>query len=141
MENNLDGCQLVAFLRTLLGSLLGLDITSSSTRLLDAATAATLLGMSKRWLYEHADRLPFTRRIGRTLRFDETGLRDWAHAHQGNRTRLPPHLPDQGWRDEGRRRLLVEARHPSLLDGPPDGGRRPALGCRTAPRDAVRPPR
>jgi len=74
MENNLDGCPLVASLRTFIGSLLGLDITSSSTRLLTTAQASVLLGMSQRWLYQYADRLPFTRRLGRTLRFDEAGL-------------------------------------------------------------------
>ena len=38
--------------------------------LVDAESAAKLLGMSKEWVYDHADRLPFTRRVGRrTLRF------------------------------------------------------------------------
>ena len=52
------------------------------SRLLTTAQASELLGMSQRWLYQHADRLPFTRRLGRTLRFDEAGLQEWAEAHQ-----------------------------------------------------------
>jgi predicted DNA-binding transcriptional regulator AlpA len=46
--------------------------------LIDAAAAAKLLGTKIRWLYDRADDLPFTRRIGpRTLRFDEAGIRRW----------------------------------------------------------------
>jgi predicted DNA-binding transcriptional regulator AlpA len=46
--------------------------------LIDAAAAAKLLGTKIRWLYDRADDLPFTRRIGpRTLRFDEAALRRW----------------------------------------------------------------
>lgn len=47
-------------------------------RLLDAEEAAALLGMAPRWLYRHADSLPFTRRLGRkALRFSEQGLHRW----------------------------------------------------------------
>ena len=45
-------------------------------RLLKAKEAAPLLGVAERWLYDHADELPFTKRIGpRTVRFSEIGLR------------------------------------------------------------------
>ena len=47
-------------------------------QLIDTAAAAKLLGVKLRWLYDRADGLPFTRRIGpRTLRFDEAGLHRW----------------------------------------------------------------
>jgi excisionase family DNA binding protein len=47
-------------------------------RLLTAVQAAAVLGVSKRWLYEHAGRLPFARRLSRrALRFSEAGLRRW----------------------------------------------------------------
>jgi excisionase family DNA binding protein len=53
--------------------------------LIDADEAATRLGMSKDWLYRHARRLPFTRRMGsRSVRFSETGLERWL-AHQRHR--------------------------------------------------------
>ena len=46
--------------------------------LIDANAAAKILGTNIRWLYDRADDLPFTRRIGpRTLRFDEAGIRRW----------------------------------------------------------------
>ncbi len=47
-------------------------------KLIDANAAAKLLGTKVRWLYDRADELPFTRRLGpRTLRFDEAGIRRW----------------------------------------------------------------
>ncbi len=46
--------------------------------LIDANAAAKILGTHVRWLYDRADELPFTRRLGpRTLRFDEAALRRW----------------------------------------------------------------
>jgi len=51
-------------------------------RLLDVKEAAALLGMSIDWVYRRARRLPFTVRMGRTLRFSETGIQRWlAHRH------------------------------------------------------------
>ncbi len=47
-------------------------------KLIDANAAAKLLGTKVQWLYDRADELPFTRRLGpRTLRFDEAGIRRW----------------------------------------------------------------
>jgi predicted DNA-binding transcriptional regulator AlpA len=47
-------------------------------RLLTPKEAAEILGQDARWLYRHANELPFTRRINRkTLRFQESGLRRW----------------------------------------------------------------
>ena len=47
-------------------------------RLLTPAEAAAQLAVSRRWLYAHAARLPFTKRLSRkVLRFSEAGLRRW----------------------------------------------------------------
>lgn len=44
-------------------------------RLLSVEDAAIRLGVTKRWLYRNAKRLPFTRKLTRrTLRFHEAGL-------------------------------------------------------------------
>ena len=51
--------------------------TASSTGLLGADGAADRLGMSKVWLYRNAPRLPFTRKFGRSLRFDAAGIDRW----------------------------------------------------------------
>src|SRR6266542_4052549 len=49
--------------------------------LLTADEAAALMGVNRRWLYRHAAKLPFTRRISRkNLRFLEAGLRRWLAA-------------------------------------------------------------
>lgn len=50
-------------------------------RLLTAEEAATLLGMSKDWLFRHHAKLPFTRRIGRrAVRFSSAGIQKWLGA-------------------------------------------------------------
>jgi len=46
-------------------------------RLLEAEEAARVMGVKKRWLYEHADELPFTVRVGRLVRFSEQRLYKW----------------------------------------------------------------
>ncbi len=44
-------------------------------KLLTAQQVAETLKMTPRWVYDHADRLPFTRRVGsRSLRFSSRGL-------------------------------------------------------------------
>jgi len=49
--------------------------TAKDGRLLTPVQAAERLGVTVRWLYRHADQLPFTRRLGRkTVRFLESGL-------------------------------------------------------------------
>src|SRR5437879_10181756 len=49
-----------------------------SDRLLTVREAAKRLGVSKRYVYGHADEYPFTRRLGpKTLRFSERGLERW----------------------------------------------------------------
>jgi predicted DNA-binding transcriptional regulator AlpA len=54
---------------------------SELDRLLTAEEAAAMLGVTVRWLYRHAAKLPFTRRISRkNLRFSERGLRNWIAA-------------------------------------------------------------
>jgi predicted DNA-binding transcriptional regulator AlpA len=47
-------------------------------RLLDAVEAAKMLSMSEDWLYRHAKKLPFTRKLGpKTLRFSYQGIVKW----------------------------------------------------------------
>ena len=46
-------------------------------RMLSIGEAATRTGMSRDWLYRHAKQLPFTKRIGRKVLFDEVGLSRW----------------------------------------------------------------
>lgn len=51
---------------------------SVSDRLLTPEQAVGILGVTVRWLYRHADQLPFTRRLSRkTLRFSEVGIRKY----------------------------------------------------------------
>jgi len=52
------------------------DPPGEADRLLAPAEAAERLGVTTRWLYRHANQLPFTRRLSRkVLRFSEVGLR------------------------------------------------------------------
>jgi predicted DNA-binding transcriptional regulator AlpA len=52
--------------------------SAAPDRLLKANDAAALLGVDRRWMYRHADSLPFTRRLtGGTLRFSLRGLERW----------------------------------------------------------------
>jgi predicted DNA-binding transcriptional regulator AlpA len=54
-----------------------------SNQLLTAEDAAKILRVTPRWLYRHANRLPFTRRLSRKcLRFSEAGLRRWAETRR-----------------------------------------------------------
>jgi excisionase family DNA binding protein len=46
-------------------------------QLLTAKEVAERLGMKKRWVYRNADRFPFTRHLGRSVRFSEAGLSQW----------------------------------------------------------------
>ena len=56
---------------------------SEPDQLLTPEEAGQLLGVTPRWLYRHAKRLPFTRRLSRkTLRFSEAGLRRWQAAQK-----------------------------------------------------------
>lgn len=53
-------------------------------RLLNPAQAAERLGVTLRWLYRNAKRLPFTRKLtGRTLRFHEQGLAKYIRDRKG----------------------------------------------------------
>jgi predicted DNA-binding transcriptional regulator AlpA len=47
-------------------------------RLLDAAEAAKMLSVSEDWIYRHAKKLPFTRKVGhKMLRFSYQGIVKW----------------------------------------------------------------
>ena len=61
---------------------------NEADRLLTPQEAAVILGKDVRWLYRHAKKLPFTRRLNRkTLRFSEPGLRRWIDAKKPPLTR------------------------------------------------------
>jgi len=67
----------VAAQTILLGALTAADPDKSNSKpdsLLDVATAAGRLGVSRDWLYHHARLLPFTVRQGRLLRFSSHGI-------------------------------------------------------------------
>lgn len=50
--------------------------SQTQDRLLSVEEAATLLGVTVRWLYRHAGEFTFTRKLSRkVLRFHEAGLR------------------------------------------------------------------
>jgi predicted DNA-binding transcriptional regulator AlpA len=51
--------------------------TSEPDRLLTAENVHAQTQLSIRWLYRHADALPFTRRIGRKVLFSSVGLAKW----------------------------------------------------------------
>ena len=47
-------------------------------RLLEAAEAAACLSVSEDWVYRHAKKLPFTRKLGpKMLRFSSLGIRKY----------------------------------------------------------------
>jgi excisionase family DNA binding protein len=49
-------------------------------RWLTVEELAHKLGQSKDWIYRHAHQLPFTTRMGRSLRFSERGAEGWMAA-------------------------------------------------------------
>lgn len=54
------------------------ELNGHEDRLLDAEEAARLLGMSRHWLYRHAHKLPFTRKLGpKNLRFSFLGIQKY----------------------------------------------------------------
>jgi predicted DNA-binding transcriptional regulator AlpA len=53
-------------------------MAAKGDRLLDPEEAAKLLSVSEDWLYHHAKKLPFTRKLGpRLLRFSYHGMIKW----------------------------------------------------------------
>ncbi len=78
-------CQLSAIQSALAAKLMAPARTNSSERsesdrLLTADEAASILGVTPRWLYRH-QRLPFVRKLSRkALRVSEVGLRHWLAA-------------------------------------------------------------
>lgn len=54
------------------------DASPTDDQLLDVETVAERLDVSERYVYDHADDWPFTRRLSsRKLRFSERGLYSW----------------------------------------------------------------
>ena len=68
----------VAELRPLLKKGDGPPKTAKCDRLLTAAEVAERLNVGRRFVYDHADKWPFTKRLHEgTLRFSERGLNRW----------------------------------------------------------------
>ncbi|MGA2076708.1 MAG: helix-turn-helix domain-containing protein [Terriglobia bacterium] len=61
----------------------GLSSGPHPDRRLSVAEAAEKLGVSKDYLYRHANRLPFTVRIGRSLGFSERGVETYLRQRPG----------------------------------------------------------
>jgi excisionase family DNA binding protein len=61
----------------------GLPPRPPTDRRLNVEEAAEKLGVSKDYLYRHADRLPFTVRIGRGLGFSEAGIDRYLRQRSG----------------------------------------------------------
>lgn len=56
----------------------GAEASDSGDQLLDVEAVAEVLNVDERYVYDHADDWPFTRRISpRKLRFSEKGLYRW----------------------------------------------------------------
>jgi len=59
--------------------------TTDDDETVDVDQAARLLGMSRSWVYRHARRLPFARRVGRrAVRFSTSGIRRYLAAQRGS---------------------------------------------------------
>jgi excisionase family DNA binding protein len=67
------GLQVALLARALLNG----HAATSEDRLLTVDEAAARLGQSKDWLYRHATKLPFTRRVGRQVRFSSQSLESY----------------------------------------------------------------
>jgi len=55
----------------------------SAQQLLSVDEVARRSGLSRSWWYKHAKELPFVRRLGRSLRFDEAGFVRWLPSRRG----------------------------------------------------------
>ena len=54
------------------------SVESHEDHLLTVDEAAKVLAVERTWLYRHADKLPFTRKLSTgTLRFSSNGLQRW----------------------------------------------------------------
>ena len=73
--------ELRSLIREEFAALNGAGSITDKESLMTPEEAANLMGVNRKWLYRHADKLPFTRRISRkNLRFSEAGLRRWLAA-------------------------------------------------------------
>jgi excisionase family DNA binding protein len=53
------------------------ETSAEADRLLTVADVAERLAVAEDYVYRHADGWPFTRRVGRLLRFSASGLAEW----------------------------------------------------------------
>ncbi len=89
----LDSCALRALAQALRAERPAQPAAPAPDRLVTAAEAAAVLGVSKRWLYSHGTHLPFARHLSRrALRFSEAGLQG-AREPRWSPSRARPGLP------------------------------------------------
>jgi len=55
----------------------GHETRGKEDRMLDVTAAAERSGMSKAWLYQNHQGLPFAKKVGRKVLFSEAGLTRW----------------------------------------------------------------
>jgi excisionase family DNA binding protein len=53
------------------------SVPITRSTLIEVREVAERLNVSRRWIYAHADELPFVRRVGRNVRVDLAGLEQW----------------------------------------------------------------
>ena len=61
----------------------GVVVPSGGDRLLTVAELASRMGTSTDYIYRHAGHWPFTRRVGRSIRFSEAGYTRWIGQQKG----------------------------------------------------------
>lgn len=59
-----------------------LEVRHGEDRLLNVDEVSKILSVPKSWLYGHASSLPFTRRLGKHLRFSFQGLQRWVETRK-----------------------------------------------------------
>ena len=72
-----------ALLGRLVSDLHRQSVAAENDEILGVKEAAHAIGKSADWMYRHADTLPFTVHIGRSLRFSRLGLQRWLRTRQG----------------------------------------------------------
>jgi excisionase family DNA binding protein len=66
----------------IVSALLTKNGSAEPERLLSIGEAAEMLGHSQIWLYRNSKRLPFSVRMGRSVRFSRKGIEKWIEAHK-----------------------------------------------------------
>ncbi len=76
----IQGALLVRLLALPVSTANGTAPKAEPDRMLTVKQAAERIGMSPKWIYQRSDKLPFTRRVGRTILINEHKLEAWMSA-------------------------------------------------------------